>query len=241
MSKPDAAPTQVPRRARRAPDPAERLRDYTRTRQRILDAALAEFADKGYAGARVREIARRAGVNTQLISYYFGGKEGLYNELMATWHRQEALMAQEDASFADGIAGYLRAFAARPELLRMFAWEGLTRQAGPRPSDTEPGPGEEPEVADIRRRQAAGEIADDLDPGFLLVFLMGAAMAMVTIPEQIERLCGVRVDSEEFVARADRQLRLILAHLAGSPRGSAATPRPGEPAPAEADNGRPEH
>jgi len=216
MSTPDAAPTQVPRRARRAPEPGERLRDHTRTRQRILDAALAEFADKGYAGARVREIAQRAGLNTQLISYYFGGKEGLYNELMATWHRQEALMAQEDASFADSIAGYLRAFAARPELLRMFAWEGLTRQSGPRPPDTEPGQGEEPEVTDIRRRQAAGEIADDLDPAFLLVFLMGAAMAVVTIPEQIERLCGVRVDSEEFASRADRQVRLILAHLAGA-------------------------
>jgi TetR/AcrR family transcriptional regulator len=158
MSTPDAAPTQVPRRARRAPEPGERLRDHTRTRQRILDAALAEFAefaefaDKGYAGARVREIAQRAGVNTQLLSYYFGGKEGLYNELMATWHRQEALMAQGDASFADGIAGYLRAFAARPELLRMFAWEGLTRQSGPRPPDTELGRGEEPEVTDIRRR-----------------------------------------------------------------------------------------
>ena len=123
MSTPDATPAQVPRRLRRAPDPGERLRDYNRTRQRILDGALAEFADKGYAGARVREIARRAGVNTQLISYYFGGKEGLYNELIATWHRQEALMAQEDASFADGIVGYLRAFAARPELLRMFAWK----------------------------------------------------------------------------------------------------------------------
>lgn len=44
---------------------------------------------------------------------------------------------------------------------------------------------------------------------------MGAAMATVTIPEQIERLCGARVDSEEFVSRSDRQLRLILAHLAG--------------------------
>ena len=224
VSTTDATAAQVPRRARRAPDPGERLRDHTRTRQRILDAALAEFADKGYAGARVREIAQRAGVNTQLISYYFGGKEGLYNELMATWHRQEALMAIEDGSFADGIAGYLRAFAARPELVRMFAWEGLTRQAGPRPPDTEPGPGEAPEVTDIRRRQATGEIAEDLDPAFLLIFLMGAAMAIVTIPEQIERLCGVRVNSEEFVSRSDRQMRLILAHLAGS---RSQAPEPG--------------
>ncbi len=238
MSTPDAAPAQVPRRARRAPDPGERLRDYTRTRQRLLDAALAEFADKGYAGARVREIALRAGVNTQLISYYFGGKEGLYNELMATWRRQEALMAREDASFADGIAGYLRAFAARPELLRMFAWEGLTRQSGPRPADSWPAHGEAPEVTDIRRRQAAGEIADDLDPAFLLIFLMGAAMGMVTLPEQIERLCGVRPDSEEFVIRSERQVRLILAHLAGAPPAGTGIRPPGEPAGGEAGHGR---
>lgn len=99
---------------------------------------------------------------------------------MASWYRQEAVMAQEGASFADTIVAYLRAFAARPELLRMFAWEGLTRQSDPRPQDTEPG--EAPEVADIRRRQAAGEIADDIDPAFLLIFLMGAAMGVAAIP-----------------------------------------------------------
>ena len=50
-------------------------------------------------------------------------------------------------------------------------------------------------------------------------------MATVTIPEQIERLCGARVDSEEFVSRSDRQLRLILAHLAGSrPEGARGRP-----------------
>jgi hypothetical protein len=74
----------------------------------------------------------------------------------------------------------------------------------------------------------------------LLVFLMGAAMAIVTIPEQIERLCGVRVDSEEFVSRSDRQLRLILAHLAGSRPAGAGAQRPDESAGDEADNGHTE-
>ncbi len=43
--------------------PKARLRDAERTRQRILDAALSEFSEKGFAGARVRGIAERAGVN----------------------------------------------------------------------------------------------------------------------------------------------------------------------------------
>ena len=48
------------------------------TRAAILAAARAEFSAKGLSGARVREIAERAGVNKQLLYYYFGSKDDLY-------------------------------------------------------------------------------------------------------------------------------------------------------------------
>jgi TetR/AcrR family transcriptional regulator len=48
------------------------------TRRRILDAATAEFAGKGLAGARVDEIARRAGINKRMLYHYFGNKEALW-------------------------------------------------------------------------------------------------------------------------------------------------------------------
>src|SRR5918995_6729413 len=48
------------------------------TRQRILDAALAEFAAKGLAGARVDEIAARAGANKRMLYAHFGNKEDLW-------------------------------------------------------------------------------------------------------------------------------------------------------------------
>ena len=57
---------------------------------RILDAAMVEVSAKGFAGARVSEIARRAGVNQQLISYCFGGKQGLYEQLGHRWKAHEA-------------------------------------------------------------------------------------------------------------------------------------------------------
>jgi len=47
-------------------------------RDLILSAARAEFSAKGLAGARVNEIAARAGVNKQLIYYYYGSKDDLY-------------------------------------------------------------------------------------------------------------------------------------------------------------------
>jgi AcrR family transcriptional regulator len=48
------------------------------TRERILDAALDLFGERGLTGATVRDIAQRAKVNVAAISYHFGGKEELY-------------------------------------------------------------------------------------------------------------------------------------------------------------------
>ncbi len=55
-----------------------RTREADVTRRRILDAAKAEFARLGLAGARVDAIAARAKANKRMIYHYFGSKEGLY-------------------------------------------------------------------------------------------------------------------------------------------------------------------
>jgi AcrR family transcriptional regulator len=52
--------------------------DGQEARNRLLDAALALFADKGFAKTSTREIAQAAQANIASISYYFGDKEGLY-------------------------------------------------------------------------------------------------------------------------------------------------------------------
>src|SRR5215475_13316975 len=48
------------------------------TRRKLLAAARHEFAASGLAGARVDEIAARAGVNKQLVYHYFGDKDAIY-------------------------------------------------------------------------------------------------------------------------------------------------------------------
>src|SRR3954454_12756263 len=53
-------------------------RDPVATRKKLLTAARREFASSGLAGARVDEIAARAGVNKQLLYHYFGDKDALY-------------------------------------------------------------------------------------------------------------------------------------------------------------------
>jgi AcrR family transcriptional regulator len=63
------------------------VRDAERTRAEILEAATAAFADDGYAGARVDEIARRTRTTKRMIYYYFTSKLGLYRAVLESAYR----------------------------------------------------------------------------------------------------------------------------------------------------------
>ena len=68
-------------------------RNPVNTRKKLLSAARREFAKSGLAGARVDEIAARAGVNKQLLYHYFGDKDALYLAVLE-WVYEE-IRAQE--------------------------------------------------------------------------------------------------------------------------------------------------
>jgi len=53
-----------------------------RTRSALVEAAIAVFAEKGFSGGSVRDITRKAQANQGAINYHFGGKEGLYREVL---------------------------------------------------------------------------------------------------------------------------------------------------------------
>jgi AcrR family transcriptional regulator len=76
-----SATARPPARSGRRPA-APRQRDADQTKINILEAALAEFADKGLAGARVDEIARKTATSKHMIYYYFSSKEGLYRAVL---------------------------------------------------------------------------------------------------------------------------------------------------------------
>lgn len=62
----------------------------TDTRQRLLEAAIQTFAEKGFDGAGIREIAKRAKANSALVTYHFQGKEGLYLETLRAIFQRKA-------------------------------------------------------------------------------------------------------------------------------------------------------
>ena len=89
-------------------------------KQRILDAATALFAAKGFAGVGVREIAGASGVNIAMISYYFGGKTGILKAIFETFfknyfglfaHLEKKSGTHEEIihSIAHEVVGFIRA------------------------------------------------------------------------------------------------------------------------------------
>jgi AcrR family transcriptional regulator len=97
---------------------SRRPRDPEATREALLRAATELFARRGYDGVRLDALARRAGVNKALVSYYFGGKRNLYRAAIESSFR-------ELRSLAEGLSD-----RERPpmELLRGFIY-GFTELA----------------------------------------------------------------------------------------------------------------
>jgi len=71
----------------RAPRPgATRTNDPERTKADILAVASQEFAESGYSGGRVDEIAERTKTSKRMIYYYFGSKDGLYQAVLLEYY-----------------------------------------------------------------------------------------------------------------------------------------------------------
>ena len=94
----------------------------------MLDAAAAEFAERGISGARVDRIAEVSGVNKSQMYSYFGSKDGLFD---ATVRDNLAAMLNAVPLTADDLPGYAArlydAYVERPELLRLAVWNRLER------------------------------------------------------------------------------------------------------------------
>lgn len=150
-------------------------RDSEATRRRILEAAIAEFAEYGLAGARVDRIAEAAQSNKQLIYQYFGSKEGLFRTVIA----QELARATQGVEFPLGdLERYAEAYfdfaMSNPRLMRLIAWCGLEVKGG-----IEGVPPPEPKIALVAAAQGNGEISDQFSPAFILSTISAVCMAWV--------------------------------------------------------------
>jgi TetR/AcrR family transcriptional regulator len=140
---------------------------------RISSAAREEFARRGYAGARVEQIARRAGVNKQLLFYYYHSKRGLF----------QAVLTQAAAELENALSNLSLPAGGPLERLRLTLqaqFEFLARNPqvvallgqGTR-SNVAFAPAVKRLVVLLAEGQGLGQVRDDLDPH------LAAAQALV--------------------------------------------------------------
>lgn len=89
-------------------------------REKLLEVATELFAQKGYAAVSIRELAQSARANSAMISYYFGGKEGLYREVLE----------KQFSALADAVVEATSIHDTAPERFRRFSQALLSINLG---------------------------------------------------------------------------------------------------------------
>lgn len=197
-------------RTPREPKPAE---SEPEKRRAILHAAVHVFAEKGYHGCRIADVARAANVAYGLVYHYFRNKEELLESVFAEqWAILiNALTAidQGPGTASEKLDGFFAfvfdVYKTAPAAVRVLILEvtrtphslraGSTRETFERAVQL---------VADIvRQGQGRGEIRPDLDPIVVAAGLLGALE--LSVSAMVVGLVPVRTDAE-----VDRARRVIV-------------------------------
>jgi AcrR family transcriptional regulator len=151
------------------------VRDGQRSKERLLEAATAEFAAHGIAGARVDRIAASAGVNKAQMYGWFGSKDGLFDAVFA---RHLDRIVDVVPFTPDDLPGYAVAlydsYLSDPELVRLASWYRLERVPSGALLAAHPGHSD-PKHEAILVAQAAGRIVDDLRPDEVYALIIAMA------------------------------------------------------------------
>jgi AcrR family transcriptional regulator len=193
------------------------------TQERLLDVAAEEFAARGFAGARLREIARGVGVQPALIHHYFIDKQGLYEAVIrrvvddmsvASWKVLESATGLE--AIVHGFVDVMVEFASRHHkmlaLLRGELLSGETLLVEVLRERTVPLL--EAVVAIAERLQAEGELRSDLSAREMV----RSGLSLILYPAVDAVVLDALLPQVEAEASLERRKRVVASVLLGGIR-----------------------
>jgi AcrR family transcriptional regulator len=159
-------------------------RDAGATRQRLLDAARAEFAEFGIAGARVDRIAANAASNKAQIYHYFGSKDQLFDAVWESIVKQVVAEAPLDTSDLPSYAVRLAdGYARHHDVARIISWQRLER--GDDPPHRYAVQSSQGRVDAISAAQMEGTVPDRFEPRVLFALILNLAALWATMSPDI--------------------------------------------------------
>lgn len=204
------------------PNPKTARRNPQQSQERILEAALREFAAKGFAGARVDAIARRAAINKRMLYHYFGDKEGLFREVLRRKMAERAAwLASAPEDPRERLPFWFQLACRDRDWIRLLEWEAL--QWG------------EQKVIDrdrrrkafagalerIRRLQAKGLVSPAFNPGQVLLSMMALTAYPLAFPQLARLATGLSVSDPKFQKQRVQFLRQFATAFKGGSRANA--------------------
>ncbi|GGL98937.1 HTH-type transcriptional repressor [Streptomyces fumigatiscleroticus] len=189
------------------------VRDPEATKARIFEAAVAEFARHGIAGARIDRIAAGAKANKQLIYAYFGNKAELFSQVVGKCMVDLAAAVPVDPDDIEGFMDRLMDYhAAHPALLRLLYWEGIEYGTAELPDEAERQEHYARKVAAVRDGQDRGVISDAI-PARHLLFMLTALANWATVVPQMNRILigGEEDDRDRLRASVKEAARRLTA------------------------------
>lgn len=182
--------------------------DRLTARERVLDAALAEFAAYGVAGARIDRIATAAKTSKERVYAYFRSKEELYLAALAEQARETMDNIHLDPSDIPGYVGEVFDFyIGHPAFLRTVHWGRLENRDGFGPAAEAAVEGK---VRTIAAAQAAGVLADDVPARDILIFLFELSTAW---PSAVEYHGGLDPTDPAVIAQRRAAAVAIAARV----------------------------
>jgi TetR/AcrR family transcriptional regulator len=174
-------------------------RNPERTRERILSAALKEFAAHGFAGARVDAIARRADINKRMLYHYFGDKEDLFKAVLRRKIAERNAWAEASSGEpTETLPFWFEAACKDTDWVRMLEWEALQGadkkliDAAQRRAAVTRG------LDRIRQRQARGQVSAEFDPRHVMLAMRSLTMFPAAFPQLTELIMGRPVSDPKF-------------------------------------------
>lgn len=177
--------------------------DSGETKRRILDAASEEFADCGFAGARVDRIAKNAKANKQLIYRYFGNKHDLYEAVFMDL-TQRIRRDEQPSDKSPGQSVFEAMLGTRgdeemltSQMIRTLSWEGLDAYASSTAVLDKRRANYMHALDYVRQEQAAGNLRADCLPEHIVSLAVVAGGLPYATPNVFEFLFGRSPDEQD--------------------------------------------
>jgi TetR/AcrR family transcriptional regulator len=201
-------------------------RDPERTRKRILAAASAEFAAKGFAGARVDAIARDASINKRMLYHYFGDKEGLFREVLRKKMAQRRVWNLGTPDDPASSLPYWFDLACKDKSwVRLMEWEALQFSGRKMIDERRRLKSAADAVQRIVRRQKSGHLALDMDAGAMLLGMIALSWFPLAFPQLTRLITGRSAEDEGFIKKHRQFLERVSVAFRGNVKNGARVER----------------